>query len=61
MTLSKSEGVWGNTEAIPRIIRCTSRLLQQPETQPDSDGDQGKTGRFRELHPRNHPLLKITI
>ena len=58
MTLSKSEGVWGNTEAIPRIIRCTNRLLQQPETQPDSDGDQGKTGRVSGASPSQSPSVE---
>ena len=58
MTLSKSEGVWGNTEAIPRIIRCNSRLLQQPETQPDNDGDRGKTSHVSGASPSQSPSVE---
>ena len=59
MNLSKSEGVWGNKEAIPHITKCDSRPLQQPETQPRNNVDWGKPDHVPEASPSQSPSVDI--
>ena len=57
MTLPKSEGAWGNKEAIPLITKCDIRPLQQPQTQPYDDGDSSKTEHVWEASPSQSPSI----
>ena len=59
MNVSKSEGVWGNKEAIPHISKCDTRVRQRPQTQPDNDGDRGKTEHVSEASPSQSPSAEI--
>ena len=59
MNVSKSEGVWGNKEASPHISKCDTRLRQRPQTQPDNDGDRGKTKDVSEASPSQSPSAEI--
>ena len=59
MNLFKSEGVWGNKEAIPNISKYDRRPLLQPETQPDNDGYRGKTEHVSEASPSQSPSVEI--
>ena len=59
MNLSKSEGVWGNKEAIPLITKCVGRPLLQPDTQLDNDDDRGKTDHVSEASPPQLPPVEI--
>ena len=59
MNLSKSEGVWGNKEAIPHTTKCVGRPLLQLDTQLDNDDDRGKTDHVSEASPPQLPPVKI--
>jgi len=59
MNVSKSEGVWGNKEAIPHISKCDTRVRQRPQTQPDNDGDRGKTEHVSDASPSQSPSAEI--
>ena len=59
MNVSKSEGVWGNKEAVPHISKCDTRLRQRPQTQPDNDGDRGKTKDVSVASPSQSPSAEI--
>ena len=59
MNLSKSEGVWGNKEAIPHTTKCVGRPLLQPDTQPYNDDDRSKTDHVSEASPPQSPPVEI--
>ena len=58
MNVSKSEGVWGNKEAIPHTTKCVGRPLLQPDTQPYNDDDRSKTDHVSEASPPQSPSVE---
>ena len=59
MSLSESEGVWGNKEAISYRRERNPVQQQQPERKPMKGHKTAKSGHILGLVPRELPLVII--
>ena len=58
MSISKSEGVWGNTETYPHSRERYRGQQQQPEREPRTGGKTVKSRQISELLPSQSPPQK---